>query len=67
MTVEQFEKIYPVPALGRELGEMLAFWSDYSFSGDDSAVILAGKVSPIPFLFPYNDLTRSFSLTLHHL
>ena len=43
--VEVFEKFIPVPGLGREIGDMMAFIDDFGYTGGDETVILPGDVS----------------------
>lgn len=43
--VEVFQNFIPVPGLGREIGEMMAFMDEFGYAGGDESVILPGDVS----------------------
>ena len=34
LSIEMFETFFPVPDLGRELGEMMAFMDEFGYAGD---------------------------------
>lgn len=42
---EIFAKFIPVPDLGLELGEMMAFMDEFGYDGGDPSVVLIGDVS----------------------
>lgn len=37
--IDMFEKFFPVPGLGRELGEMMAFMDEFGYAGDWDTVL----------------------------
>jgi hypothetical protein len=43
--LDVFEKVVPVPGLGKEMGEMLAFMDEFGYDGRDPTVIHASNVS----------------------
>lgn len=43
--VEVFASFIPVPYLGLEIGEMMAFIDEFGYDGGDPSVVLAGDVS----------------------
>jgi hypothetical protein len=45
LSVEKFEMILPIPGLGRELGEMMAFMDESGYTGGDPNVTLPQDVS----------------------
>lgn len=44
LSVDQFEQFIPVPGLGRELGEMMAFMDEFGYGGDDPNIVLPSHV-----------------------
>lgn len=44
LSVVQFERFTPVPGLGRELGEMMAFMDEFGYGGDDPNAVLPSEV-----------------------
>jgi hypothetical protein len=38
--LEGFEKVIPVPGLGKEMGEMLAFMDEFGYDGGDPSIVL---------------------------
>lgn len=44
LSVDQFARFIPVPGLGRELGEMMAFMDEFGYGGDEPNVILPSEV-----------------------
>ena len=45
MTLEQFESSFPVPGLGKELGEMFLFIDEYGLTGGEENVVFPEEVS----------------------
>lgn len=45
LSVDAFDRIFRIPGLGRELGEMMAFMDEFGYAGDDPNVVLPGEVS----------------------
>jgi len=40
-----FDRFFPIPGLGRELGEMMEFMDEFGYVGGDSSVVLPLEVS----------------------
>lgn len=45
LSVEQFEMFLPIPGLGRELGEMMAFMDEFGYAGGVPNVVMPQDVS----------------------
>lgn len=45
LTLEAFSQYMPIPGLGRELGEMMAFFDEFGYCGSDATVVLPQDVS----------------------
>jgi hypothetical protein len=45
--LEVFEKVVPMPGLGSELGEMMAFMDEFGYDGGDPTIIHATDVSSL--------------------
>lgn len=43
--VDVFARFIPVPGLGMEIGEMMAFMDEYGYDGGDPSVVHPGNVS----------------------
>jgi len=39
LSIDTFENFFPVPGLGRELGEMMAFMDEFGYAGDWDVVL----------------------------
>lgn len=44
--MDMFEKFFPIPGLGRELGEMMAFMDEFGYAGDWE-IVLPEQVSSV--------------------
>ena len=42
-----FEKVVPIPGLGKEMGEMLAFMDEFGYDGGDPAIVHPKDVSKL--------------------
>jgi len=40
LSVDMFERFLPIPGLGRELSEMMAFRDEFGYNGGDESVVL---------------------------
>ena len=47
ISLEVFEKAVPMPGLGSELGEMLAFMDEFGYDGGDPTIIQAADVGSL--------------------
>ncbi|KAF4628767.1 hypothetical protein G7Y89_g9383 [Cudoniella acicularis] len=56
VTMEQFEAFLKIPGFGREIGEMMLFWSEFGYAGKDESVVLPGDV---PGKVSLNDLSSN--------
>lgn len=45
LPIEVFDKFFPIPGLGKELGEMMAFMDEFGYAGGDLNVVLPEEVS----------------------
>ena len=45
LPIDVFDKFFPIPGLGRELGEMMEFMDEFGYVGGDSSVVLPLEVS----------------------
>jgi hypothetical protein len=52
--LETFEKSIPVPGVGRELGEMMAFFDEFGYVGGET-VVHAGDVSHSRLIYEQAD------------
>lgn len=43
--IEVFDRFFPIPGLGRELGEMMAFMDEFGYAGCEADVVLPSEVS----------------------
>lgn len=50
LSVDMFERFLPIPGLGRELGEMMAFMDEFGYDGSDESVVLPTEVDIFPWL-----------------
>ncbi|KAH9210858.1 putative NAD dependent epimerase/dehydratase [Leptodontidium sp. 2 PMI_412] len=48
LSVDMFEKFFPIPGLGRELGEMMAFMDEFGYAGDWEIVLPEQLGTPCP-------------------
>ncbi|RDL39342.1 NAD(P)-binding Rossmann-fold containing protein [Venustampulla echinocandica] len=48
MTVDQFDKILPIPGLGREIGEMMLFGDEFGWGGGEDVVLPQDLGVPCP-------------------
>ena len=46
VSIETFDKFFPIPGLGREIGEMMEFMEDFGYCGN-TPTILPGEVGGI--------------------
>jgi len=49
LSIEQFEMFLPVPGLGRELGQMMAFMDEFGYDGGDPNTVAPQDVSSSTF------------------
>ncbi|PVH82302.1 putative NAD dependent epimerase/dehydratase [Cadophora sp. DSE1049] len=47
LSIDMFERFFPIPGLGRELGEMMAFMDEFGYAGDWD-VVLPEQLGPCP-------------------
>jgi hypothetical protein len=45
LPIDVFDRFFPIPGLGRELGEMMEFMDEFGYVGGDSSVVLPLEVS----------------------
>jgi hypothetical protein len=45
ISLEVVEKVVPVPGLGKEMGEMLAFMDEFGYEGGDPSIVYPEEVS----------------------
>ncbi len=45
--IQVFDKFFPIPGLGAEIGEMMAFMEEFGYVGRELDVVLPGEVSRI--------------------
>lgn len=43
--IDVFDRFFPIPGLGRELGEMMAFMDEFGYAGGEPGVVLPSEVS----------------------
>ncbi|CZR54561.1 related to nitrogen metabolic regulation protein nmr [Phialocephala subalpina] len=48
--IEVFDRFFPIPGLGTELGEMMAFMEEFGYVGGDPEVVLPGELENPPRL-----------------
>lgn len=46
LPIDVFDRFFPIPGLGRELGEMMAFMDEFGYAGGDPDVVFPSEVCP---------------------
>ncbi|KUJ12868.1 putative NAD dependent epimerase/dehydratase [Mollisia scopiformis] len=55
LPIEVFDKFFPIPGLGRELGEMMEFMEVFGYVGGDPEVVLPGQLESPPKLTSWRE------------
>ncbi|KAE8449108.1 hypothetical protein EG329_008491 [Mollisiaceae sp. DMI_Dod_QoI] len=56
--IQVFDKFFPIPGLGAEIGEMMAFMEEFGYVGRELDVVLPGELAVPPKLTTWEEYVR---------